>query len=112
MNIKIKYVNSHIELTDKGAPADNGHIVFAVDERGGEHYHEREDLTYNQVNDLVRRVREAGEINEEHWPGYRAPYGTQAWLDDGCEEAQIWEERYGLEAMNHEFGGWGSDSYY
>jgi hypothetical protein len=93
-------------LTKTYLSSDNGvHYVIGIDARGGEYTHLVTFTNIEKADALLQKVRAAGaRINDVHW-SYRAPYGTQAWLDDGMEEATIYAERYeGLgEANEHDY---------
>jgi hypothetical protein len=43
---------------------------------------------------IARDATEAGEIEAERW-ACRIPYGSNAWLIEGCEDRQIEDERWG-----------------
>ena len=41
---------------------------------------------------FISRVQRAGIIQPERWDYFRAIYGSQAWIDDGHEDAQVERE--------------------
>ncbi len=88
MKIQLQYVN--IEYASM-----NVWLVMSSDVDGREYTHEFNFNSEAGAMALQRRVVTAGRvIDDERW-SMRVPYGTNAWLDDGYEDATIWEERYG-----------------
>ena len=51
-------------------------------------------LPFERAAAVVKRVKLAGKINPDLW-SMRAPYGTDAWLEDGMEDRQIEDEKFG-----------------
>ena len=82
---------------------EDGPQIFAPDEAAvlvayteyGEIYHHTHDfgVDFELAERIAQRVRDAGEINEEHWFFYRNCYGSQAYIDSGDEEAWLERER-------------------
>lgn len=66
--------------------------VTCQDARGRFYWHERMDLTALQAERMVNELRVRGVIDLRHWHDH-APYGTQAYCDDGLEERQIEDEK-------------------
>ena len=74
---------------------DGDWLVMGSDADGREYTHERSFRSAALATRLAERVLAAdGLIDPDRW-FMRVPYGTNAWLDDGYEDATIWEERYG-----------------
>ncbi len=73
----------------------NEWFVLGHDADGREYTHEVVFADDAAGAALMRRVEAAdGAINDERWFMW-VPYGSNAWLDDGYEEATMMEERYG-----------------
>lgn len=78
----------------------SGYTIFAYDAQGREYILLNEKGDFRTFPDALRarrqeaRVKSAGVIDADLWT-CRAPYGSQAWLDDGEELRQIEDERYG-----------------
>jgi hypothetical protein len=49
-------------------------------------------MPFPKASKLKERVADRGSIDPDLW-ACRTPYGTNAWLLDGCEERQIEDER-------------------
>lgn len=74
---------------------DVHYAVMGYDGAGREYCHVRMDLTRHQAYRLVNNLTAAGgKVDIQHWH-VRTPYGTQAWLEDGCEQREIEDERFG-----------------
>jgi hypothetical protein len=90
MNVTI----THTDITN----VSDHDILFAVvayDAQGRE-YTLLEPM-FERATDARRLeavVAAAGVIDADQW-ACRAPYGTEAWLIDGCEQRQIEDEREG-----------------
>ena len=68
--------------------------VQGYDADGREWTFGRQDLTKHQAIRLVAAIRDnGGRIDARHWFD-RAPYGSQAYIDDGEEERLVYAERY------------------
>ena len=51
-------------------------------------------LSFDRATAVVEKVKIAGKINRDLW-SMRVPYGTDAWLEDGMEDRQIEDEKFG-----------------
>lgn len=56
--------------------------VLGYDASGREYLHEKDNMSFEQAMRLKEKIKSSGKkINYIHWHS-RAPYGTQAWLDE------------------------------
>ena len=87
MQIKIKNAAQYLN-------ADcNTWTVTCNDAHGREYYLADAALALFAAKDLAAKVNIKGEINADLWICH-VPYGTDAWLLDGCEDRQIEDERF------------------
>lgn len=68
--------------------------ITANDMQGRQYLLRGVALPFLRAQTLIAKIARAGEINVELWD-CRTPYGTEAWLLDGCEEREMEDERFG-----------------
>jgi hypothetical protein len=68
--------------------------VTCNDAQGREYYLADATLELINARALAAKVNAKGQINVDLWLCH-VPYGTSAWLLDGCEQRQIEDERFG-----------------
>lgn len=87
-----------MQITVKNAEAylaDGKWTVTCADAQGRQYYLINAGLSKCIAEGLAVKVNARGAINADLWNCY-VPYGTDAWLLDGCEERQIEDERFGF----------------
>lgn len=87
MQVKIKNAAQYLNADGKAW------TVTCNDDQGREYYLADATLTLFNARSLAAKVNDKGEINIDLWI-CNVPYGTDAWLLDGCEDRQIEDERF------------------
>lgn len=87
---KLKIKSTHCDCSDRGwfvtAETDDGEI-WAHENSFGHGYIAEKKAMCQSIDVAI-----SGEIDTDHWGYVRSIYGSQAWIKNKCEQAEIEKE--------------------